>query len=193
VAASFPGRIAPGISLRVLLKAAWKRRIPVATPTPVPAPAPKSGRPLKIILISLGILAALAIVFVGLLAYGCYHIAHSVGRGATSVDSSTLTAADLGTDIYPGARPEKNGTRVTLPTGSVTTGVYSTPDSVDQVEAFYKDKLGSDATDVNAGGRVILSKRVSKTETVTVTANSHADDMDGRTKIMIAEVTSIVK
>jgi hypothetical protein len=180
----------------VLLKAAWKRRIPVATPTPVPAPAPKSGSPLKIILIVLGVVAVVVILFAGLLAYGCYHIAHSIGRGTTSVtstDSSTLTAADLGTDIYPGAHPEKGGSKITLPTGSMTTGVYSTPDSVDKVEAFYKDKLGSDATDVSSGGRVMLSKRVSKTETVTVTANSHADDMDGRTKIMIAEVTSIVK
>ena len=175
-------------------------------PVPAPVPAKPGGSSLKIILIVLGVLAALVILFVGLLAYGCYHIAHRIAQGSnktalsipggpsiTAGDSAAYTAADLGTDIYPGARPEKGGSKINSPTGSITTGVYSTPDGLDRVEAFYKDKLGSDATEFISGERMILSKRVSKTETVTVTANSHADDVDGRTKIMIAEVTSIVK
>ena len=163
-------------------------------PTPVPAPAPKSGNSRKIILISIVILAALAIVFVALLAHGCHHIVQSITGGttsATATGSAALTEADLGTEIYPGAKPEKGGSKITMPTGSIVTGVYSTPDGVDKVEAFYKDKLGGDATDVSSDGRVMISKRVSKTETITVTANSNADDVDGRTKIMIAQVTSL--
>ena len=168
----------------------------MADPTPVPAPAPKSGNSRKIILISIVILAALAIVFVALLAHGCVHLAQSIAGGttsATATDSAALTAADLGTEIYPDARPEKGGAKITMPAGSMTTGVYSTPDDIEKVEAFYKDKLGSDATDYHSATTAILSKRVSKTETVTVTATSKAEDMDGRTKIMIAEVTSITK
>jgi hypothetical protein len=171
-----------------------ERRIPLGDPTPVPAPAPKSGHSRTIIFVSIVILAALAIVFVALFAHGCHHVAQSITGGttsATATDSATLTAADLGTDIYPGARPEKGGAKTTLPAGSTTTGVYSTPDDIDKVEAFYRDKLGSDATDYHAGTTAILSKRVSKTETVTVTATSKAEDMDGRTKIIIAEVTSL--
>ena len=166
--------------------------MPLGDPTPVPAPAPKSGSSRTIIFISIGILAALAIVYVALLAHGCHHIARSITGGTTSAtDSAALTAADLGTDIYPGARPEKGGAKTTVPAGSTITGVYSTPDGIDKVEAFYKDKLGSDATDYRSGTTAILSKRVSKTKTITVTATSTADDMDGRTKIIIAEVTSL--
>ena len=178
----------------------------MSTPTPVPSPAPQSGgSTLKTILIILGVIAAVVILFAGLVIYGCYHFTRKIvqnnrttvtipgGASITANDSASYTAADLGTDIYPGAKPEKGGSKISTPAGSMTTGVYSTPDGLDKVEAYYKDKLGSDATESTSGERIILSKRVSKTETVTVTANSHADDMDGRTKIMIAEVTSIVK
>lgn len=161
---------------------------------PIPAPVPaKSGGALKVILIVLGILAAIVILVVGLLAYGCYHIAHSMrhsadgktvsvlGTTVTANDSASLTAADLGTDIYPGASPAQGGSKMEVPTASVVTGVYLTSDPVSKVEAFYKDKFGGGVSDFSFGGTAMITHKVSAKETVTVTATGS----DGKTRITI--------
>jgi len=168
----------------------------VATPTPVPAPAPKSGGALKIVLIVLGVIAAIIILIAGLLAYGCYRIAHSIahsehgkstisipGAGTMSTSSSSsFTAADLGTDIYPGATPGQGGLRMETPEALSVNANYETTDPVAKVEAFYKEKFGSDATDLNMGSTVLLTKKMGDKEVITVTINGQGD---GKTKIMI--------
>jgi hypothetical protein len=180
-----------------------KRRIILATPTPVPAPAPKSGGALKIILIILGVFLALAILVFGALFYVGYHIAHSISHSAngkttmsafgstvTSTDSGSLTAADLGTDIYPGATPTQGGSKMGIATASVVTGAYLTSDSVSQVEAFYKDKLGGGISDFNFGGTAMLTRKVSDKESVMVTVTNKPDQNGGKTKIVIQHTKS---
>jgi hypothetical protein len=175
-----------------------KRRIIVATPTPIPAPAPKSGGALKVVLIVLGVFAAVVVLLFGLLAYGCYHIAHSFahsvngkstitipGGGSVSTNDSA-TPAELGTDIYPGAKAVHGGSKISMPNGSIITGVFGTQDSVQQVEAFYKDKFGSTAVDYGSGEGAMVSKKVADKESinVTITANKSAN-ADYKTKFII--------
>jgi hypothetical protein len=169
----------------------------LATPTPVPAPAPKSGGALKIILIVLGVIALVAVLGVAVLAYGCYRIAHSIshtengktttsilGTTVTSTNSATFTAADLGTDIYPGATPTDGGSKMDVAAASIVTAVYLTSDPVSKVEAFYKDKFGSGATDFNMGATAMIIHKVSDKERVNVTVTGN-NGQDGKTKIMI--------
>ena len=51
--------------------------------------------------------------------------------------TETYTAADLGTDIYPGAQSVKGGMRMESPTSSTVTGIFVTTDSKDQVVTIY--------------------------------------------------------
>jgi hypothetical protein len=176
----------------------------VATPTPVPAPAPKSGGALKIILIVLGVIAAVVILLFGLLAYGCYHIAHSIahsengkstitipGGGSISANDTAYTPAELGADIYPGAKALQGGSRISMPNGSIVTGVFGTQDSVQQVESFYKDKFGSNAVDYGSGDGAMVSKKVAEHESVnvTITANKSAN-ADYKTKFVIMHTSA---
>jgi hypothetical protein len=169
---------------------------------PVPAPVPaKSGGALKIILIILGIFAAIVILVVGLLAYGCYHVAQTMkhsadgktvsvlGTTVTTSDSSSLTAADLGTDIYPGASPTQGGSKMDIASASIVTGVYLTSDPVSKVEAFYKDKFGGGVSDFSFGGTAVITHKVSDKDTVTVTLTDKGAG-DGKTRITIQHTKS---
>jgi hypothetical protein len=167
----------------------------LATPTPVPAP--KSGGALKIVLIVIGVIVAIMILVFGLLAYGCYRIAHSIshtenGKTTTSIlgttvtadNSANFTASDLGVDIYPGATPTVGGSKMEVLNASIVTAVYLTSDPVSKVEAFYKDKFGTVATDLNMGETAMIVHKVSDKETINVTLTSK-NSQEGKTRIMI--------
>jgi hypothetical protein len=174
-----------------------------AAPAPAqPAPAPAKTGPsaLKIILIvvlifvGLGILGAVAVGFMA------WRIAHSVhvsgpngqytlntpGGTITANSNDTYTAADLGTDIYPGATTGKGGMKMTMPTGSSVTAIFLTSDPKDQVVSFYKGRLGSDATTLDFGSSAILTVKRGENETVTVTVTANAAQNGGKTQIAIS-------
>ncbi len=179
--------------------------VAAAPAQPVAAP-PKSGSSaLKIILIIVGVFVLLGVLVAGVFGYFVWRVAHAVKNaeggkgvsmsipGAGSISASTnqtFTAADLGTDIYPGAEPGKGSLRMSLPTGTMVTAVYLTSDSKDQVLAFYKDKLGSVASvmDTPDGGIVTLQKSDQESVMVTITANS--SQAAGKTQISIVHTTS---
>ncbi len=142
-------------------------------PQPVGAPPPKSGSSsaVKIILIILGIFVGLGLIVGSIVAYGVYRVAHSIHKdadgnitvttpkGTISANSSdTLTAADLGIAIYPGATEGKAGLRMNIAGKSMVTANFLTPDSPDKVMAFYKDKAGPNAQTVTtiAGGTITI-------------------------------------
>jgi len=143
-----------------------------APPPPYGAPAPKSGSSaVKIILIILGIFVGLGIIMGSIVAYGVYRVAHSIHKDAngnitvttpkgtiTANSSDTLTAADLGIAIYPGATEGKAGLRMNIAGKSMVTANFLTPDSPDKVMAFYKDKAGPNAQTVTtiAGGTITI-------------------------------------
>jgi hypothetical protein len=186
---------------------------PVPAPNPGAAPGPvspfpeapkKSGGALKIILIIVGVLVLLVLLVVGAIGFFVYRIAHSAHVGKDgSVTLSTpgggtfssnqnekFTSADLGTDIYPGAVPNKVGNmRVSMPSASVVSASYLTSDSKDQVVNFYKGKLGDEATSMDMGASSIVSLKKGSKEQITVTIAQEASRYDGKTQIHIMHTT----
>ena len=99
--------------------------------------------------------------------------------------AQTYSASDLGTDIYPGAQPIKGGMKMTLPSGTMVTGIFLTPDSKDHVVDFYKSKFGGEASVMEAEDTAMLTLKKGEQESVMVTVSSKASENDGKTKIAI--------
>jgi hypothetical protein len=174
------------------------------------APVPMGGMPaapvkqggssaVKIILIvvaifvGLGLLGAGAVGFMVWRVSRAFHVSHNgdmsvsaPGGGSFSLNQSkSYSAAELGTDIYPGADPTQGGMKMDLPTASVVTGVFVTSDSKQKVVDFYKDKFGSDATVFDSDSSAVISLKRSDKETVMVTVESNSSQNGGKTKFSI--------
>lgn len=61
----------------------------------------------------------------------------------TQIQAGTvqITEADLGVPLYPGARIDDNGSRVTTPEGTMVQAVIRSSDAPEKVAAFYRDVL----------------------------------------------------
>jgi hypothetical protein len=183
---------------------------PVTTPSQAtgvpPAPAKSGGSTaLKIILIILGIFAFLVLLVVCLLAYACHKVKQSFhtdsktgettisvpGTSISANSSMKFTSDELGTVVYPGAEPAKSGNlRMNMAGNSVVSASFLTSDSKDQVLAFYKDKLGSEATSMDFGSNSILSLKKGEHEVLQVTISQDANQSGGKTQIHISHTTS---
>jgi hypothetical protein len=173
---------------------------------PIAPPAKSGGSALKIILIVVAIFVGLGILAAGTVGYGIWRVAHKLGvstngdqvsvsapdgKGTLSFNAEqTYSAADLGTDLYPGAQSVKGGMKMTLPTGSMVSGIFVTTDSKDQVVAFYKSRFGSDASIMDMSDAAILTLKKGEKESVMVTVSSKASENDGKTKIAIVHTTN---
>jgi len=181
--------------------------VPVYGAPPPASTPPKSGgsSAIKIILIIVGVFVFLGVMVVAVIGYGVYrvrkaiHVDSSTGAATLSVPGMSMnadpgmkfTSSELGTDIYPGAEPKKSGNmRMSIAGSSVVTAAFLTSDSTDKVVAFYKDKLGSDATSMDFGGTAILTAKRTDREQVTVTIVQHANQEDGKTQIQIQHTTA---
>ena len=80
---------------------------------------------------------------------------------------------------------DRGGMRMNLPTGSVVSGVFVTSDSKDQVLAFYKSKLGSEASVFDAANSAMISLRKGSHENIMVSISSQQSQNEGKTKISI--------
>ena len=170
-------------------------------PAPVPA---KSGGALKIVLIVIAIFVGLGILgaaAVGFTVWRVAHAFHTSGPGGevtvdtpggkiTANSTEHYSASDLGTDIYPGAQSGKGSMRMTLPSGSVITAIYTTTDSKDQVVNYYKAKLGSEASVFDNANSAVLSLQKGQKETIMVTVSQNESQDEGKTKIAIMHTTS---
>jgi len=176
-----------------------------APPQPAAAPAKPGGSSvLKIVLIVVGVFVVLVMLVVGVVGYGIWRVSRAVhvnsSTGAMTVNTpggtfsansaEKFTADELGTDIYPGAQPSKGGMRMKLPTGSMVAANYVTPDSKEQVIAFYQSKLGSEASTMETGDGAIVSVNKSKQDSVVLTITQKPDQFDGKTQIHIMHTTS---
>lgn len=169
------------------------------TYTQTPAAPPKSSSAVKIILIIVAIVVGLGVLGLGVAGYTVWRFSRAVhmsGNGSEMTLSTpegkvnlntteSYTAAELGTDIYPGAQSVKGGMRMELPTGSMVTGVFVTSDSKDQVVAFYKNKFGSGASTFDTADGAILTLPMGDKESVMVTVSSRRSENDGKTKVVI--------
>ncbi|MGA2536688.1 MAG: hypothetical protein ABSF53_11775 [Terracidiphilus sp.] len=167
------------------------------------APASGGSSAVKIILIILGIFAFFVLLVVAGLMYGCYKVRKAFhtdartgettittpGGAFTSNPVKTYTADELGIDIYPGAQPSKGGLNMTLPTGSMVSANFLTSDSKDQVVAFYKGKVGSNAATMDTADGAYINWNKSTKESVVVTVTQKAGQHDGKTQIVIMHTT----
>jgi len=170
---------------------------------PAPAPAPVKSGPsaLKIILIVILVFVGLGILGAGAVVWRVARAVHVSGPNGqftmntpngtiTANSNETFTASDLGTDIYPGATEGKGSMRMTLPTGSMVSAVFVTPDSKDQVVSYYKDKLGSDASTFDNATSAIITANKGKDESVMVTVTANQSQYGGKTQITIVHSTN---
>jgi hypothetical protein len=175
-----------------------------AVAPPAAAPAQSGGSALKIILIILAVVVCLGILGMGAVGFFAWRVAHAIhvsgngsdvtihtpGGSLSANTSETYTAADLGTDIYPGAISGKGSMRMSLPTGSMVTAIYLTGDTKDQVLAFYKEKFGSEASIYDSSDGTVLTVNKGEQENVVVTITKGTSDNEGKTQIAIVHTTS---
>jgi hypothetical protein len=171
---------------------------------PVPAPAKSGGGALKVVLIIIAVFVGLGILGAGAFGFFVWRVAHAIhvsGNGAevtlntpqgkiSTNPAENFSAADLGTDIYPGAEPGKGSMRMSLPTGSMVSAVYVTSDSKDKVLAFYKSRFGSDASTYDTSSGSVLTWNKGQQESVVVTITTNASQYQGKTQIHIVHTTT---
>jgi len=180
---------------------------PMAVPSTVPPAAPPAGSgssALKIVLIIVAVFVGLGVLGAGAFGFFVWRVAHSIhvsGSGnAASIstplgsisanDAQTFTASDLGIDIYPGAQPGKGSMRMSMPNGSMVSAVYVTPDSKDQVLAFYKSKFPGNASTYDNEKSSVITYGKTQQESVVVTVTSNVSEYGGKTQIVIVHTTS---
>ena len=168
-----------------------------AAAAPVAAPAQSGGSALKVILIIVAVFVGLGILSAAAFFGFIWHLSKAVhvsnaGNGAVTVSTPggtysagnvSVSASDLGVDVYPGATQQQGAVRVSTPKGSAVTATYATSDPLDKVVDFYKDKLGSGASVFSSDKSAVLSLTSDDKKTsvmVTITA-----DAGGQTKIGI--------
>ncbi|HKS74286.1 MAG TPA: zinc-ribbon domain-containing protein [Terriglobales bacterium] len=165
---------------------------------PAAPPAPQGSNPVKMVLIVVGVLAAIAVigtVAATLIGFTiARHTRVQTSNGAVKVQSPFGTvettkdpeeaAKNLGVDLYPGARVLEHGAANVNVAGTHTVAAnFETDDSAQQVADFYKSKFPSAKISVSdenhysivsMGGGRILSINV--------------EPQDGKTMIHIANV-----
>jgi hypothetical protein len=171
-----------------------------APPAAVPAPPQGGGSGvLKVILIVVGVFVILGVLAVSTVAFIGWRVARNMhvkqegnhvkvdtpfGSVETSRNPEEM-ARDLGVDIYPGARAEKNGSATASFAGIRTaSAVFKSSDSVDQVSTFYKAKFPNAMVTTSDENRCKIIAQDDKNMT---TIDIQADD--GQTKIQITHVS----
>jgi hypothetical protein len=166
----------------------------------VPPPPTTSGSTvLKIVLIAVGAFVLLGLIVAGVIAIGVYKVAkgvHKDGSGNVSISTpggtitagqnANVSAADLGVDIYPGATTSEGSMNMKTPNGSMVTAVYLSPDPAEKIVAFYKEKLGDQASIVQTSNGTVLSAGEKDRNNVVITITPEGSS----SKIAIVHVTN---
>jgi hypothetical protein len=164
-----------------------------------PPPASSSNPVLKIVLIVVGVFVLLGVIVAGVLGFTAYKVSRSIHRNSngdvsirtsdgsiTTGRSANISATDLGTVPYPGASSSNEGSmNMKTPNGSMVTSVFTSSDSSDKIVAFYKEKLGDQASIIQSGNGTMLSAGEKDKDSVVVTITPE----DGKSKIAIIHVT----
>lgn len=168
----------------------------VISPQDFPQPAPPTGsfdapasdsnsRVVKAVLITVAIFVGLGVIAVGVIGAGMWYFAKSIHN----VPSATFTERDLGIAIYPGAEPSLRGSRAEIAGKTMLNATYLTPDSVDKVVAFYKEKAGPNAKLITTSHGSGLRLSGAAGDVTTVKVMRVPDESGGKTYIMIEHVT----
>jgi hypothetical protein len=177
--------------------------VPPVPPNPTyqygPPPPSNSGNTvLKVVLIIVGVFVLLGVIGAAVIGFGVYRVAKSTHRDSngnvsistpngtiTTGKSAHVTAEDLGVDLYPGAVSTEGSMNMKMPTGSMVTAVFTSSDPADKVVAFYKDKMGDQASVVQSGNGTVLSRGETDKDKVMVTVNPKGNT----SKIVIIHIT----
>ena len=194
----------------------YQSSFPAQQNTPVmgqyETPAPRSSNALKIVLITLAVLLVLIGGTVVAVTYVFRRAVSNIVQvnegkdgqpnvvvdipGITRVSAGgTVTEEQLGVPIYPGAEPERDGTTSVSVSGGkagwLGVATYRTSDAMDDVIAFYRQKLGSEVsqaeTSVSSGKRSAVFQLESPKGWRMVTIAE--DENETVTKIVIASVS----
>jgi hypothetical protein len=165
----------------------------------VPPPATSGNTVLKVVLIVVGVLFLIGVIIAGVIGIGVYRLAKSArkdssgnvsistpGGTITAGQNANLTAADLGVDIYSGATASEGSMNMKTPNGSMVTAVYLSPDPVDKIVAFYKERLGGEASIVQTSNGTVLSAGEKDRNNVVITITTEGNS----SKIAIVHVTN---
>lgn len=163
-----------------------------------PPPTRSNNTALKVVLIVVGVFVALGILVacvIGFVGYRVAKTAHHNSDGSVSFStpngtvttgkSLTLSAEDLGTDPYPGAASSVGSMNMKTSSGSMVTAVYTTSDPADKVVAFYKEKLGDQASVVHTSHGTTLTSGEREKNQITISITPQGD----LTKIAIIHLT----
>jgi predicted nucleic acid-binding Zn ribbon protein len=169
-----------------------------AAATQATNPAKSGSSAVKIILIIVAVIAVLGILVLGAIGYVGYRISRSIHTGPDGQmtlqtpegkvnlnTSETFTAAELGTDPYPGAQATRGGMKMNLPGGSMVMGSFLTSDSKQQVIDFYKARFGGNTAVMDTADGAIITMPKSKQESVMVTVTANPSRDSGKTRITI--------
>ena len=152
---------------------------PASVPTAAPAArpvAPGGSGALKVVLIVIAVFVGLGIL--GSLVAGLvfWRVSRSItvdpsggqvsistpgGKVSVGTPQRPVTEAELGVPIYPGAKQQEGAMQITSEEGSMHTYVFKTSDSPQQVMAFYRERLGTEAAsyvETPEGGMITSSK-----------------------------------
>jgi hypothetical protein len=165
----------------------------------VPPPQANSGNTvLKIVLIIVGIFVLLGVIVAGVIGLGVYKVSKSIHKNSdggvsfstpggtiTTGKNANISAADLGTALYPGAVSSEGSMNMKTPSGSVVTAIYTSSDPTDKIVAFYKDKFGDQASLVQTSNGTVLSNGENEKDKVMVTITPE----NNTSKIVIVHIT----
>jgi zinc-ribbon domain len=179
---------------------------PAPSSIPVPAAAtvaagPKKSSPIvKILLVVVGLFVFIGVAGMGTCVYIGYRAKQKISAmadqakkegfsletpqgsvGASGSSAKTAEAATRDVPPYPGATPTESGGGLTFgASGGVSVQEFETPDSVEQVLAYYKDKFGPKINVVEAMGNAEFTY---STRTGATNVTIAHDEDSGQTKI----------
>ena len=183
--------------------------VPAASASPASPAAPGAGTPpkqggsaVKIILIVVAVVVGLGIIGIGTVSYIGYrmvkssHVTEKNGKvtiesplGSMEANSDPEeTAHNIGIDLYPGAKAQKNGSvSMTIAGMHTATAVLETDDPAEQVAEFYRSKLPK--ANYTSQGDTYSLYSGDKDDMTTVTIQGH----EGKTMIQMTRVTKASK
>lgn len=162
-------------------------------------PVPAGNSAVKVILIVVGVLLALGLLAVALITFSVWRVSRAVHHTANGVSISTpngtvtmggnssISEADLGVPVYPGATRAAGGMQIRSGKNQVVTAIYSTTDPSEKVVDFYKNKLPADSSVTVNGNRAVITAGDKDKESWLITANPDSSD-SGKTQITIMHV-----
>ena len=177
--------LAEGVKFCTKCGAAVGGAAPAATPPAAPAAPAPAARPaaapaggtnvVKVVLIVIGVFVGLGILGALAIGIGLWRVSRAVDvdrSGQVSISTPTgkvtvgapqrpVTEAELGVPLYPGAKQQEGALQIAGEEGSMHTYVFKTSDSPQQVMAFYRERLGTEAAsyvETPEGGMITSSK-----------------------------------